>query len=327
MAEFPIRTRHKVMIIAEVGTNHNGDLDTALRYIDVAAACGADVVKFQSHVTEELVGPENPNFERLKAVEIPYDWYPKLIQRCKDNGVYFLSTATSFKTIGWLEEFGVEMYKVASGNITHRPIIDKLIEINKPVILSLGVIALEEIYELAAYFDSRGFDKYALLHCVAKYPTPAADLKLKNISVLRDTLECPIGFSDHSWGSHMAPVAVALGATIIEKHISLDKQGRGMDHEVAILPDEFAEMCKAIREAESALYADFTVDRELLYTLRRSLHFRHDLPEGAVITMDDLKITRPENGLAPKELSKVLGKRLSRNVAANDPVLNDLLNE
>ena len=313
-----------IKIIAEAGTNHNGILSTALEIIEVAADCGADIVKFQSFLVDDLLSSNDPNYDRMKKLEMPKEWYPELINCCNNHGVSFLSTATNFTTLKWMEEFNVSQYKVASCNITHRPLLDKLIEIGKPVIVSTGLANLDEILELAEYFNSNGFKNYSFLHCVSKYPTGPSDARLKNITFLKEKLKCKVGFSDHTQGYHLAVAAVALGAEIIEKHITLGKSDIGMDHEVAVLPGIFSELCSAIRDTEKALYADFSHDENAFLNMRRSLHFARDMSIGEIVKYTDLKIVRPEDGLPPSEMDCVMGKKLVKNVKYFQPVTREL---
>ena len=313
------------MIIAEVGSNHNGDLETAFRLIDIAAECGADVVKFQSFLADQLFAADEPHYERLKKLELPRAWYPELMNRCRSGGVKFLSTATNETTLGWMEELGAEAYKVASGNVSHRPLIERLIDIGKPVIVSTGLAELDEIVALERRFAERGLREFAFLHCVSRYPASVAELNLGNIPALRQALSCPIGFSDHSLGTEGAIAAVALGARIVEKHISIDRTGLGMDHEVAATPDVFAAMCSGIRGIERALGASFAPDPATKFSMRRSLRFVRAMKKGELIARDDLKITRPEDGMRPEMLAEVVGRHLSCDVAADQPVRPGIL--
>jgi N,N'-diacetyllegionaminate synthase len=313
-------TDERTTIIAEVGTNHNGDLGTAQELIKVSAQCGADVVKFQSFLVDELLAEDDENYQQLKMLQLPREWYPVLMDYCNQNGVTFLSTATNFTTIEWMEECGVEAYKVASCNISHILLIEKLVTIGKPVIFSTGLVSLDELIELDRYLQENNFSQYAFLHCVSRYPTLYEDLHLGNIKELKRLFQCPIGFSDHSMGITMPVAAVALGASIIEKHISLDRKGIGMDHEVALLPDQFNNMCEAIRNTERALVTDMAPDSENMFAMRRSLHYSRDLSPGDRIRERDVKIVRPEDGLLPKEIGDVIGKRVKRSVRSNQPV-------
>jgi len=317
--------KEKVKIIAEVGSNHNGKLETALELIAVAAECGADVVKFQGFIADDLMAVDDPNFGKLKRLEVPKSWYPLLIEQCVKHGVEFLSTATSFTTLQWMEEYSVSQYKVASCNITHIPLIDRLVEINKPIIISTGLASLQEIVDLSVYLEEKGFKKYSFLHCVSRYPMGPAEARLKNIFVLNEILHCPIGFSDHSHGCHLAVAAVALGAQIIEKHISMDKKGIGMDHDVAVLPDVFRMMCQAVRDTEKAVYVDFASNQEAIFEMRRSLHFSRNMSKGEMVNRSALKITRPENGLLPSEIDYVIGRTLTKDVKASEAVKKEIL--
>lgn len=322
---YTLKNADRVLIIAEIGSNHNGDLNTALRLIDVAVECGADICKFQSFLVDALLAASDPNSESLRRLQVPREWYPVLMAHCQKKGVRFLSTATNGTTLDWMEEYGAWAYKVASCNITHRPLLQRLIAIGKPVIVSTGLATLDEIGALARHFLNSGLSEFAFLHCVSKYPAQPEDMRLRNITLLRELLPCPVGFSDHSSGTHMAVAAVALGARIVEKHISLDKAGIGMDHEVAILPDEFAAMCRAIRDTEKALFADVTPDRQGMFSMRRSLHFARDMAAGEILHADAVKIVRPEDGLSPDQLEYVTGRRLRISVAANSPITAEVL--
>ncbi|HXK55006.1 MAG: N-acetylneuraminate synthase family protein [Gammaproteobacteria bacterium] len=308
----------RVTIIAEIGSNHNGDFETACRLIDVAADAGADIVKFQSYLVDDLLEPASPHYETMKQLQLPKTWYPKLIDYAQQKGLLFLSTATNPTTMQWMEDYGVKGYKVASGNVSVYPLLDKLVDIGKPVILSTGMTTLDELLEIDARFTSSNVP-HAFLHCVSKYPTPAKDMALKNISVLQALFHCPIGLSDHSEDVHMAVAAVALGARIVEKHISLDKQGLGLDHEVAVLPDRFKRMCTLIRDTETALHANFILDKKLCFQYRRSIRFTRDLDVGSVLKAGDLKITRPEDGLHPKYFDALIGRKLVDAVSRDTP--------
>lgn len=314
----------RLTIIAEIGSNHDGDLGKALATIDAAAECGADIAKFQSFLAEEMVAPDHPDFGLLKRLEMPREWYPRLMEHCTQHGLRFLSTATNFATLGWMEELGAWGYKVASGNITHEPMIERLIEIGKPMMVSTGLATLDEVVDLARRFHGEGLSEFAFFHCVSSYPTRPEAMRLRNISVLREVLPCPVGFSDHSAGVHLAVAAVALGARIVEKHMSLDRTGISPDHSFALVPEEFAELCRVLRETDAGLFADFALDTATAYRMRRSLHFARSLPVGAVLSANDVKVTRPEEGLRPDALADVVGRRLARGVTADQPVSVDL---
>ena len=314
-----------VHIIAEVGSNHDGSLESALAHVDAAAEAGADFVKFQGFLADEMVAPDHDSYAMLKRLEMPRDWYPQLMKQCQKRGVRFLSTATNFTTLGWMEEFGAWGYKVASCNITYQPMIDRLVEIGKPVIFSAGLATLEEIKGLASSLEAKGFTDFAVLHCIAQYPAPAAALNLRAIPILTAELSCPVGYSDHSLGNEAAIAAVALGARIIEKHFSLTGSGFSPDHDVASQPDEFAAMCEAVRNTEVAVGTEMEPDPKAIFSMRRSLHFVQSLKAGEVVSADDLKVIRPEDGLLPGEIARVVGCHLVKDVEAGAPVNWEIL--
>lgn len=310
----------EVTIIAEIGSNHDGDFGKAIELLDTAVECGADIVKFQSWLADHLVMSSHLEYDLLRRLQMPKEWLPKLMQRCADHGVPFLSTATNETTIEWLEEAGVVGYKLPSGNFNHRPLIDRLIEIGKPVIVSTGVASFDGIVELTDHFNRNGLTEHAILHCISHYPAQPEQMRLRNIPVLRSVLSCPVGFSDHTESIAIPVAAVALGATIVEKHLTLTGQGLSPDHAFSLTPDRFQAMCNGIREAYAGLVCDFTPDREAMSYMLRSLHLARDMAAGEVITAKDIRIIRPDDGLPPGELPKVLGRRLHRNLRADAPL-------
>jgi len=309
-----------VLVTAEIGSNHDGDLGKALELVDIAAECGADIAKFQGFLADEMVAPNDPNYQMLKRLEMPRDWYPQLMERCTARGIDFLSTATNFTTLDWMEEFGAWGYKVASCNITYITLLDRLIEIGKPMIVSTGMASYDEIVWTANYLRDAGLEDVVFLHCISKYPTPGAEMRLRNIAVLREVLPYPVGLSDHSKGVHMPAAAVALGAQMIEKHLTDNPDGYSPDHGVSITPPEFRQMVDAVRETKAALVADFTPDQETIFAMRRSLHFRRDIAAGETISAEDIAVTRPEDGLLPRHLPELIGKRLLRPAAKDEAV-------
>ena len=313
-------------IIAEIGTNHEGNLDLACEMIEKFAKAGADIIKFQAFVVDDMIPTNASYYKRMKLLEVKENWYKVLINECKKNGVEFLSTATSFKSLKWMEEAEASMYKVASANTTHIPIIDKLIEINKPIILSLGLLEFNEIVELVEYFKKHNFNKLSLLHCNVKYPTPTNETNLKNITILQEMFEnIPIGYSDHTLSLLTPSIAVSLGAKIIEKHVYLKKGKLGMDYEVAIDLDDFKKMVELIKETELMLKSDFRIDKSKKFEYRRSFHAKKDIKNGEVLSWDNLKISRPENGIEPKYYKKVIGKKAKKDIKKDEPIKWDYI--
>ena len=308
-------------IIAEIGTNHEGNLNLAIKMIEEFAKAGADIIKFQSFVVEDMISPTKPYYEKMKKLEIKKDWYPKLIKACEENNVKFLSTATSFKSLQWMEEADATMYKVASGNATHTPIIDKLIEINKPIILSLGLLEFNEIIELVQYFKSKHFNKLSLLHCHVQYPTPIEKANLDNIFILREIFEkekITIGYSDHTTSTLIPALAVSKGAQIIEKHVYLQKGPLGMDYDAAISLEEFKEMVSFIKTTELASNVNFNLNQTKKFEVRRSFHAKRDIKKGEILNFENLKISRPEDGIEPKFYKQIIGKKIKTDLKENE---------
>lgn len=316
--------KDRITIIAEVGTNHEGSLDIALDLIKSSAKSGADIVKFQGFIADELISKADPNYFRLKDLEIKEKWYPILIEECKSNNVHFLSTATSFKSLDWMEKYNVIGYKVASSNISHAQIIEKLIEYRKPVILSTGMATFKEISEIHKKLKDNKIE-HAFLHCVSKYPAKPEEMNLGNIEYLRNNLDCEIGFSDHSLGDNISIAGVSLGAKIIEKHVTANKNGKGMDNDVSLLPEEFQRFCSSLRETENALKVHFEIDHSKFIKYRRSLHFAENMIKGSIIQAKNISTIRPETGIKPEFLNQILGKRLIKNAKQGDPVLWDVI--
>ena len=315
---------NKILIIAEIGINHNGDIELAKKMISSAKECGADIVKFQSFIADELISKTDQNYFRLKSLEIKEKWYPILIEECQANNVHFLSTATSFESLDWMEKYNVLGYKVASANISHTQIIDKLIEYRKPIILSTGMATFDEISQIHKKLQDNRIE-HVFLHCVSKYPAKSKEMNLGNIEYLKSNLECEIGFSDHSLGDNMSIAAVSLGAKIIEKHVTADKNGKGMDNDVSLIPEEFKRFCSSIRETENALKVHFEMELSKFKNYRRSLHFANNMSKGSIIQAKNIITIRPETGIKPEYLNQVLGKKLIKNAKQGDPILWDLV--
>jgi sialic acid synthase SpsE len=279
-------------------------------------------------VVEDMVPKDAPYYDRMKKLEVKKEWYPELIKECERNGVEFLSTATSFKSLEWMEKAGAKMYKVASGNATHTPIIDKLIEINKPIILSLGLLEMGEIIDLVEYFEKKGYDlnKLSLLHCHVEYPTPIENSNLKNITILKEMFpNIKIGYSDHTTSTLTPAIATALGAEIIEKHVYLIRGSLGMDYDAAISLDEFKEMVKNIKDTQKMLKADFRINSEYKFLYRRSFHAKRDIKKGEILSWENVKISRPEDGILPKHYKEVLGQAINRDLKEGEPIKWEML--
>jgi N,N'-diacetyllegionaminate synthase len=317
----------RCFIVAELGSNHDGDFDTALRLMDIAREAGADAVKFQSFLADHLVTRDSPDYDLLKRLELPRAWYPRLKHEASSRGLVFFSTATNDVTLGWMEEIGVELYKIGSPNLTHLPLIAKTAGFGKPVIMSTGMAGLAEIDEAVRAARNAANEELALLHCVSLYPADPRVLNLRAIETLARCYPYPIGFSDHSLDIGTAIAAVALGARVIEKHLTLDRGRAGPDHHYALEPKPFIAMSRNIRAIDQALGDGRKIlsRQETANAARywRSLHAARDLAAGAVLAPDSIAVVRPNDGLHPRHLGDVVGLRLTRPLAAGAPITWD----
>jgi N-acetylneuraminate synthase len=318
-------------VIAEAGSNHNGDLKTAKELIDVAVDAGADAVKFQTFRAEDMYVEDSGEVEYLdddrsiydiiESMEMPHEWIPELHDYCTERGIYFLSTPFDEQSVEVLSEY-VPAWKVASYTSSHHPFLRHLADTDKPIIMSTGAHGLDEVRESVDVLETAGTAGLALLQCVAAYPTPLEDINVAVVETLADEFGVPTGLSDHTLDPVTAPsAAVALGASVVEKHFTLDKTMDGPDHEFALEPDELAEMVTAIRDTEAALGTGeksvLDVETELYEKARRAVHAVDDISAGEAFTSDNLKVLRPgqrEAGLHPKFYDELLGKTAARDI-------------
>ena len=333
-------------IIAEAGSNHNGDLSQAFALIDVAVNAGADAVKFQNFRAETLypkdgsrvgylkrLGIDLPIFELIKKMEMPLDWIPIISKYCKNKGIDFLSTPFDEEAVDRLNPY-VPAFKIASYEITHLPLLKKVARCRKPVILSTGAATEAEIANALAVLRREGAKEVALLQCTAKYPAPLETVQARAMLVLKKRFNVVFGLSDHSRDPIVAPVvARALGASIIEKHFTLSNKLPGPDHTFAVQPEELALLVKNVRAAEEVLGKEEKllqfVEKELV-NYRRAVFLRKKLKAGVTMGSSDLVILRRTGGkksgiVLPKDYSSVIGKKLKRPKEANECLCwNDL---
>jgi N,N'-diacetyllegionaminate synthase len=329
---------NKVVIIAEAGVNHNGQLSLAEKLIDAAAEAGADYVKFQSFKAESLVnanaqkadyqknnmpGEEGTQFNMLKKLEMGLDWYPILIQRCKDKGIHFLSTGFDHDSIDLLTHFDIPFFKIPSGEITNKPYLQHIARKGKDIILSSGMANIQEIKSAVEILEAEGIsrDRIVVLHCNTEYPTPMKDVNLLAMQHIASAIGVKVGYSDHTLGIEVATAAVALGAVVIEKHFTLDRTLPGPDHVASLLPDELKQMVVAIRNIEMAISGSGVKEpspseKKNVTIARKSLHVKHNLSKGHKLTVDDLQTLRPADGISPMEIDEVVGKTLSCDVTS-----------
>ncbi|MDR3400906.1 MAG: N-acetylneuraminate synthase family protein [Chthoniobacter sp.] len=327
-----------VFIIAEAGVNHNGDLAMAHRLIDAAADAGADAVKFQTFDTERLVsaraskagyqientGAPGSQLEMLRRLELTADMHRELIAHAATRGLIFLSTPFDETCADLLHSLEVPAFKVSSGDLTNLPFLAHLARTGRPVLLSTGMSFLHEVEEAVRTIAAAGGTQLVLFHCVSDYPAMPEHANLRSMAALVAINTGPVGFSDHTLGAHVAHAAVALGATSLEKHLTLDKTLPGPDHLASLDPAEFRAYVATVRDVEAALGDG--VKRPLgpeignIITGRRSLHWTRDLPAGAKIAAGDVIALRPVAGMPPGARDGLMGQTLARAAAAGEPV-------
>lgn len=323
---------HPCFVIAEAGVNHNGSLEMALKLIDLAAEAGADAVKFQKRELADLYPSrllENQNSEEwafqyilpvLQQTELGEDEFLQLRDRAVEKGIRFMCTPWDEVSLGFLEGLDVELYKVSSADLVNLPLLDAIAATGKPMVLSTGMATLHEIERTVGHLKARG-TAFALLHCVSAYPAPFESLNLRFLNTLK-TFDVPIGYSGHERGIAIPLVALTLGASIIEKHITLDRTLPGPDHPASLEPTGFAHLVRDIRNAELALGRDekvlTTVEMLNRQVLRKSLVAARDLPTGVIVEDNMVTAIGPGKGLSPQRLEELVGVQLDRDITAGE---------
>ena len=319
-------------IIAEAGVNHNGDIVLAKKLIDVAVESRVDAVKFQTFKSENLVTGDletekyqkenfeekNSQLEMLKKLELSHKDFEELKKYCDEKNIIFLSTPYDEEAADFLENLGVLAFKVGSGELTHLPLLKHIAKKKLPIIISSGASYLDEVKEAVKCIKTAGNDKIVLLHCTSRYPTPLEDVNLRVMSTLKKVFKLSVGYSDHTIGILVPAMATALGATVLEKHFTLDKNAKGPDHKASLDPKELKEMVASIRNTEKALGSCIkipvkseTEERKLGW---RSLIARIEIPKGAIIKKEMIIIKRPGMGIRPKDMGSVIGQKAKNNI-------------
>jgi len=333
---FTLDQYSKRFIIAEIGMNHNGLYDNAIKLIDIAVESGADSVKFQMRCLEELYSQDALDVSKgdlstqytlglLKKFELTFKEYKKLAQYCKDKKILFLCTPWDIKSIDLIEKIGVPAYKVASADMTNYALLDHLCEKGKPIILSTGMSKKEEIDNVVNYLkDKKNKVSFALLHCNSTYPAPFKDINLNYMEKLSE-YNVPIGYSGHERGIAVSLAAVALGATIIERHITLDRNMEGPDHSASLESNDFKLLVKGIREIEKAMGSDkdrVITQGELINreNLSKSIYANININKNDIFKKDMFVFKSPGQGLQPSELNNILGKKAMNSIAKGNPV-------
>ena len=325
-------------IIAEAGVNHGGSVDIAKKMINTAAQCGVDAVKMQTFAPDKLVSANvkrakyqaegmaqnGTQIDMLRQLVLPDEAYPELMQTANEQGLLFLSTPFDEDNIDFLYDLGVCAFKVSSGDLENLPFLAYLASKRLPVILSTGMSTFKEVDEAVTTIKESGNPPLALLHCVSDYPTEVESCNLRVIEKMRQMYNVPIGWSDHTLDTDIAVGAATLGASIVEKHFTLDKQAIGPDHRISADPGELAEMVTGIRKIEKALGG---CEKQLTSTeavngvlSKRSLFWRHSLKERSIVKAKDLIALRPGDGIPPKYMSTIVGKRTRKPVRGGNRI-------
>jgi N,N'-diacetyllegionaminate synthase len=324
-----------VFVIAEAGVNHNGDLALALKLCDAAREAGADAVKFQTFRAEDLVVPGAPTaeyqarqtgqrdqFAMLRQLELSEDAHRTIHSHCAAAGIEFFSTPFSVAAVDLLLRLGVRRLKLSSGELTHRALVEHAAAAGLPLLVSTGMATMEEIREALHWIGTarRNLLGVTVLHCTSAYPAPDGALNLRAIGTMARDLGVAVGYSDHSLGIEAPLAAVALGASVIEKHLTLDRTLPGPDHSASLEPDEFRQMTAGIRRVSAMLgdgvKAPTPQERDTARVARRSVVAATDIAAGAVIEEAMLMCRRPATGIAPSELGRVTGQRARVAIAA-----------
>ena len=322
----------KVIIIAEAGVNHNGDIQVAKKLIDVAVDAGVDYVKFQTFKADSLVSKsakkaqyqsvnmddgDDSQYNMLRKLELSHENHLELLSYCSERNIQFFSTAFDVEGVNYLNDLGLSFFKIPSGEITNYPYLRAIALCGKPVIMSTGMCSEIEIKQAMDVLLKFGLkkDNISILHCNTEYPTPMKDVNLKAMLSIQKTFGVQVGYSDHTLGIEVPIAAVSMGATIIEKHFTLDRTLPGPDHVASLEPEELKAMVKAIRNIELALSGDgqkMPSDSETknISIARKSIHLNSNLSKGHVITEEDIISLRPSDGISPMEWENIIGKKL-----------------
>lgn len=330
---------NKTLIIAEAGVNHNGSLDLAKTLIDVAADAGADIVKFQTFKAENLVSKaaqkaayqvgnmpqdaDTSQFGMLKKLELSEADHHALMAHCQQQNIRFLSTAFDLKSLDFLVSLGINLFKIPSGEITNLPYLRKIGGFGSQVIASTGMATMDDISAMLRVLVEAGtlLSQITVLHCNTEYPSPFADVNLRAMQTIGNTFGVAVGYSDHTSGIEVPIAAVALGATVIEKHFTLDRSLEGPDHLASLEPNELKQMVQSIRNIEIALgdgvKRPTPSEEKNRIVARKSIHLSQNLPAGHVLVESDLTMKRPGSGISPMQLGELIGRALARELPAD----------
>ena len=329
-----------VTVIAEAGVNHNGSIELAKQLVDKAVEAGVDYIKFQTFKASKLVTKAakqaeyqqknigkggDSQYQMLKKLELSAEDHEVLIAYCKENGIKFFSTAFDFDSIEYLHSLDLDLWKIPSGEVTNYPFLKRVAAFNEKTILSTGMCDMEDVRATVEALYKNGLSKenLILLHCNTEYPTPFEDVNLKAMDALRKEFCVEVGYSDHTKGIEVPIAAVALGATVIEKHFTLDRNMEGPDHKASLEPDELKAMVSAIRNIEKAVGGDGTKhvsesERKNIAIARKSIVAACDIKAGEVFTEQNLTVKRPGSGISPMKWDEIVGTAAKRDFAEDE---------
>ena len=318
-----------VYIIAEAGVNHNGSFELACKLVDAAKKSGVDCIKFQTFKSDNLVSKnakkaeyqknmtgDGSQLEMLKKLELSYEEFSSLKQYCDKVGICFLSTPFDYDSIDFLNALDIPFWKVPSGEVTNYPYLVALAKTGKPVVMSTGMCEMDEIVAAIEVLRGNGTKDIKLLHCNTEYPTPFEDVNLRAMQTMRDTFGLEVGYSDHTPSIEVPIAAVAMGATIIEKHFTLDRNMEGPDHKASLEPDELAAMVRAIRNVEQAMGSGIKEpsksEKKNISIARKSIVASKSIKKGEILTEENLTAKRPGSGISPMRWPEVVGTNAIR---------------
>jgi len=325
-----------VLIIAEAGVNHNGNLDLALKMVDEAKRAGADIVKFQTAIPEKVIskyadkaeyqkkttGNEESQLEMCKRIHLKLSDYDIIKKYCEEVGIEFLSTPFDLESIDYLEKLGMKLWKIPSGEITNLPYLIKIAKTGRPVIMSTGMAELNEVEEAVNVLKENGAGEITLLHCTTEYPAPFESVNLRAMNTLREKFGTEVGYSDHTVGFEAAVAAAVLGASVIEKHFTLNHNMEGPDHKASLEPEEFEVMVNNIRLIEKALgdgvKQPAEAEKKNIAIARKSIVAAKDIKKGEIFTEDNITVKRPGSGISPMKWFEVLGTEAVRDFGEDE---------
>ena len=333
---FKIGPGQPMFIIAEMGQNHNGDLSLAKKILLAAKKAGVDAVKLQTLTAEKLVSKKTPTYGKLdpslpkfqwlmyKQAELSQEDHKKLFKYAREIGIMLFSTPFDEENVDFLDSLEVPMFKVASGDLTHHPLLVHIGLKKKPMIISTGMTTLSEVKEAVRVVERTGNKQIILLHCTSSYPCKPEYVNLKSVQTLMKTFPYPVGLSDHTLDDVAAVVLAAMGGNVLEKHFTCDKKIKGIDHWLSMDGKEMQELIRKVRSTETMLGVEKKMpNRAEVVTLqlaRRSIISTQDIPKGTKITRDMISIRRPGTGILPKHIDRVIGKTAKSTIQAESPI-------